>query len=100
MLNTNEMLIAIEQNVNSNRNRTAKINSISENLTKIKRILIFRVSNVPNRKIECACAHIFQKRTWGALTGAGVLNRAITVDELNFCVFLYTPKMGLMQFGG
>ena len=30
------------------------------------------------RNLGCACAHIFQKRTWGALTGAGALNRVNT----------------------
>ena len=29
--------------------------------------------------LGCTCAHIFKKKTWGALIGAGVLNRANTV---------------------
>ena len=29
--------------------------------------------------LGCACAHIFQKRTWGVLIGAGALNRVNTI---------------------
>ena len=32
-----------------------------------------------NGNLGCACAHVFQKRLWGALIGAGVLNRASMV---------------------
>ena len=29
--------------------------------------------------LGCACAHIFQKRTWGALIGTSALNRVNTI---------------------
>ena len=75
--------LKFERNVNSNRNGTDKINPISEYPTKIKEVLIFTGSLTSHtRNLGCACAHIFQKRTWGALIGTGVLNRANTEFQL------------------
>ena len=79
-----------EQNVNSNRKGTDKINSISENLTKIKVFFIFSQSLTPQtRNIGCPCAHVFQKRTCGALIGACAPNRANTVFVLSYFPFLF-----------
>ena len=46
----------------------------------LREVLIFMGSLIShNGNIACACAHIFQKRTWGADFGACALNRANTV---------------------
>ena len=69
-----------ERSFNINRNVTEKINSISEKLTKIKGSFDFYLvcdSHIGN--LVCPCAHVCQKRTWGALIGAGALNRANTI---------------------
>ena len=69
-----------ERNVNSNRNGTDKINSISENPTKIKISFDFTRSLTSHTgNLGCVCSHIFQKRSLGALIGAGALKRANTV---------------------
>ena len=41
---------------------------------------IFQVS--ASQTANLGCAHIFQKRTWGALIGVGVLNRANMVHAV------------------
>ena len=66
----------LEQNVNTNRNGRDKINSKSENLTKMKVSVDFSGSLTSlTRYLGCACAHI-QKSTWGVFIGACALNRA------------------------
>ena len=69
-----------ERNINRNRKGTGQINPISENPTKIKVSSDFTVSMTSyTRNLGCACAHICQKSTLGALIGVGALNRANTV---------------------
>ena len=53
------------ENVNSNRNGTDKINSISENRNKIKVSFDFfsRSLTPQTENLGCAYAHIFQKNT-------------------------------------
>ena len=51
---------------------------------KLRYFFIFSHSLTPQtRNIECACAHVFQKRTWGGLIGAFAINRANTVFVLS-----------------
>ena len=52
-----------------------------------------------NGNLGCACAHIFQKRTWGALLGACVLNRANTVFALDMKDFLFELNQGIKKYG-
>ena len=52
-----------------------------------------------NGNSGCACAHIFQKRTWGALLGACVLNRANTVFALKMKDFLFELNQGIKKYG-
>ena len=40
-----------------------------------------------------ACVHVVQKRTWGALIGAGALNRADTVCRLTSDHNCKSPKI-------
>ena len=53
---------SFESNVNSNRNGTDKVNSISKNLTKVKESFdFFRVSDIPNRTFRvrlCTNTHL------------------------------------------
>ena len=49
--------------------------------------------------LGCACAHIFQKRTWGALLGACVLDRANTVFALEMKDFLFKLNQGIGKYG-
>ena len=69
-----------EQNTNNNQNGTYKSNSISETPIKVNVCFEFTGSLTSHTgSLGCACAHIFQKRTSGALIGAGALYRANTV---------------------
>ena len=53
--------------------------SISGNLTKIKvSVDFFYVSDAPNWKFMVRLCTYISERTWGALIGAGALNRATT----------------------
>ena len=84
MLTSDAILVMVyekfERNINSNRNGTGHINTISENPTKIKGSFDFTVSMTSyTRNLGCPCAHICQKSTLGAFIGAGALNRAKTV---------------------
>ena len=74
------MNLNFERNLNSNRNGTDKINSISDNPTKIKASFYFTWSLTSHTgNIGQACAHLFQRRFWDVLIGADALNRANTV---------------------
>ena len=85
--------------VNSNQNGTEKINSLSENLTKIKVSFDFSGSLTSQIIIDlgCVCAHVFQKRTWGVLIRAGALNRANTVLHYDIKCLIY-PLSRAMGF--
>ena len=60
------MVNKTERIVNSNQYGTDKINSVSENLTKINASFDFSGSLTSDTG-NLGCAYIFQKRTWGAL---------------------------------
>ena len=51
-----------------------------------------------NGNLGCACAHIFQERTLGALLGACVLNRANTVFALEMKDFLFELNQGIKKY--
>ena len=77
-LTLNEILI------NSNQNEIDKINSVycMKIQQQLRYVLIFTgslQSRLGNLGCACALNFIFQKRTCGALIGAGALNRANTV---------------------
>ena len=48
-----------------------------------------------SRDLWCACAHIFQKRQWEELFGAGTLNRAYAVFIKNRELCLHQDNMYL-----
>ena len=68
----------VERNFKSNRNGTDKINSISENQTKINVSFDFKRVSVVLHWIfrVCLCTCIFKKELKGSLIGAVALNRA------------------------
>ena len=96
-----------ERNVNSNRNRTDKINSISDNSTKIMVSFDFyRFSYVSHPKLGCACSHEFQKKTgmlllerirWLFLGGAFSLV-AIIFHIVFYDALIYTLRLFLNFF--
>ena len=52
-----------------------------------------------NGNLGCACAHIFQKRTWGTFLGACALNRANTVLALEMKDFLFELNPDIRKYG-
>ena len=56
-----------------------------------------------NGNLGRSCAHIFQKRTWGALLGACALNRANTLFPFEKLVemndLLFELNQGIRKYG-